>query len=93
MPSDEEVTQRVGSLPSMTGLTKQECEAPLPPFGHAFVVYRQDHCIDGRPRTVRHSSTYDTCPLPTIADNLLFMLTYSQQKPSHEVQGQLFGMS
>ena len=31
--------------------------------------------------------------LPTIADKLLFILTYLKQNPIQEVQGQLFGMS
>jgi hypothetical protein len=96
MPSDEEVTQRAGSLRSLTGLTEQEFEALLPPFEHAFVVYMQAHTIDGQPRTVRRFrcySTYDTCPLPTIADKLLFILTYLKQNTIQEVQGQLFGMS
>ena len=93
MPSDEEVTQRAGSLCSMTGLTEQEFAALLPPFEHAFVAYMQNHTIDGQPRTVRRYSPYDTCPLPTIADKLLFILTYVKQNPIQEVQGQLFGMS
>jgi DDE superfamily endonuclease len=93
MPSYEEVTQRAGSLRSMTGLTEQEFEALLPPFEHAFVAYMHDHTIDGQPRTVRRYRTYDTCPLPTIADKLLFILTYVKQNPIQEVQGQLFGMS
>ena len=53
----------------------------------------QDHTIDGQPRTSRCYSTYETCPLPTIADKLLFILTYVKQNPIQEVQGQLFGMS
>ena len=93
MPSYEEVTQRAGSLRSMTGLTEQEFQALLPPFEQAFVAYMHDHTIDGQPRTVRRYRTYDTCPLPTIADKLLFMLTYVKQNPIQEVQGQLFGMS
>jgi len=31
--------------------------------------------------------------LPTMADKLLFILTYLKQNPIQEVQGQLFGMS
>src|ERR671924_399073 len=93
MPSYEEVTQRAGSLRSMTGLTEQEFQALLPPFEQAFVAYMHDHTIDGQPRTVRRYRTSDTCPLPTIADKLLFMLTYVKQNPIQEVQGQLFGMS
>ena len=42
MPSDEEVTQRAGSLRSMTGLTEAEFAALLPHFEHALVAYMQD---------------------------------------------------
>ena len=93
MPSYEEVTQRAGSLRSMTGLTKAEFMALLPRFEQAFVDYMHDHTIDGQPRTSRRYSAYETCPLPTTADKLLFILTYLKQNPIQEVQGQLFGMS
>jgi Helix-turn-helix of DDE superfamily endonuclease len=93
MPSYEEVTQRAGSLRAMTGLTQPEFTALLPPFEHAFLAYMQEHTIDGQPRTSRRYSTYDTSPLPTMADKLLFILTYLKQNPIQEVQGQLFGMS
>lgn len=93
MPSDEDVTQRAGSLRSMTGLTEAEFTALLPHFEQALVTYMQDRTIDGQPRTSRRYSTYDTCPLPTMADKLLFILTYVKQNPIQEVQGQLFGMS
>ena len=93
MPSDEEVTPRVGNVRSMTGLTAQEFQALLPPFEQAFVADMQAHTLDGQPRTVRRYRTYDTCLLPTVADKLLFLLTYVKQHPIQEVQGQLFGMS
>jgi hypothetical protein len=93
MPSYEEVTQRAGSLRSMTGLTEAEFMALLPHFEHALVAYLQDRTIAGQPRTSRRYSTYETCPLPTMADKLLFILTYLKQHPIQEVQGQLFGMS
>jgi Helix-turn-helix of DDE superfamily endonuclease len=93
MPSYEEVTQRAGSLRSMTGLTEAEFTVLLPHFEQALVTYLQDRTIDGQPRTSRRYSTYDTCPLPTMADKLLFILTYVKQNPIQEVQGQLFGMS
>lgn len=93
MPSYEEVTQRAGSLRAMTGLTQQEFEALLPHFEHALAAYLQDRTIDGQPRTSRRYRPYDNCPLPTIADKLLFILTYVKQNPIQEVQGQLFGMS
>lgn len=93
MPSYEEVTQRAGSLRALTGLTEAEFQALLPHFEQAFVTYMHDRTIDGQPRTSRRYSTYDTCPLPTLADKLLFILTYLKQNPIQEVQGQLFGMS
>ena len=93
MPSYEDVTQRAGSLRAMTGLTEQEFTALLPHFEHALAAYLQDRTIDGQPRTSRRYSPYDNCPLPTIADKQLFILTYVKRNPIHEVQGQLFGMS
>jgi truncated hemoglobin YjbI len=93
MPSYEDVTQRAGSLRAMTGLTEQEFTALLPHFEHALAAYLQDRTIDGQPRTSRRYSTYNPCPLPTIADKLLFIRTYLKQHPLQEMQGQLFGMS
>jgi hypothetical protein len=75
MPSYEEVTQRAGSLRAMTGLTEPEFTALLPHFEHAFEAYMRDHTIDGQPRTSRRYTTYDTSPLPTLTDTLLFILT------------------
>src|SRR6266516_7031840 len=93
MPSYEDVIQRAGSLRTMTGLTEPEFTALVPHFEHALGAYLQDRTIDGQPRTSRRYSTYDNCPLPTIADKQLFILTYVKQNPIQEVQGQLFGMS
>jgi truncated hemoglobin YjbI len=89
----EEVTQRAGSLRALTGLTEAEFQALLPLFEQTLVISMHDRTIDGQPRTSRRYSTYGTCPLPTIADKLLFILTYLKQNPIQEVQGQLFGMS
>ena len=93
MPSYEDVTQRAGSLRAMTGLTEPEFTALLPHFEHALAAYLQDRTIDGQPRPSRRYSSYDNCPLPTMADKLLFILTYLKQNPIQEIQGQLFGMS
>ena len=87
MPSDEEVTQRAGSLRSMTGLTAVEFTALLPHFEQALVTDMQDRTIDGQPRTSRRYTMYDTCPLPTMADKRLFILTYVKQNPLQEVHG------
>jgi hypothetical protein len=93
MPSYEDVIIRAGSVRAMTGLTEQEFEALLPHFEHALAAYLRDRGIDGQPRTSRRYRTYENCSLPTIADKLLFILTYVKQNPNQEVQGQLFGMS
>jgi len=93
MPRDAEVTQRAGSLRALTGLTETEFQALLPPFEQAFVAYMQDRTIDRHPRMSRRYRTYGSCPLPTIADKWLFMLTSLKQHPIQAVQGQLLGMS
>ncbi len=93
MPRYAEVTQRAGSRRAMTGFTQPAFTALLPQFEHAFLAYMQAQTIDGQPRTSRRYSTYDTSPLPTMAEKLLVMLTYLTQNPIQEVQGQLFGMS
>src|SRR5215475_13338736 len=93
MPRDEEVTQRAGSLQALTGLTTAAFHALLPHVEQAFVTYMQDRTIAGQPRTSRRYSAYDRGPLPTMADKLLFILSYLRQNPIQEVQGQLFGMS
>src|SRR5262245_57155912 len=79
MPRYEEVTQRVGSVRVLTGLTEAEFQAFLPHFEQAFITYMQDRTIDGHPRTSRRYSSYDNCPLPTLEDQLLFILTYLKQ--------------
>lgn len=93
MPSYEDVRQRAGSLRAMTGLTEEEFTTLLPPFERAFAASLQNRTIDGQPRTSRRYSSYDTCPLPTMADKRLFILPDVKQHPIQEVQGQLFGMS
>jgi hypothetical protein len=93
MPSYEELIPRAGSLRAMTGFTQQEVTALLPHFEHAFLASMADRTMDGHPRTSRRYSTYETSPLPTMADKWLFILTSMKQHPLQEVQGQLFGMS
>jgi hypothetical protein len=87
MPRYEEVTQRAGSLGSLTGLTEAEFQALLPHFEQAFVTHMHARTIDGQPRMSRRYTTYESCPLRTTADKLLFILTYLKQNPIQEVQG------
>ena len=49
-------------------------------------------CLDGPPRTARRFSVYQTCPLPTPEDRLVFILTYVKTYALQVVQGRLFGM-
>jgi hypothetical protein len=53
MPSDEEVTQRAGSLGAMTGLTATAFQALLPHFEQAFETYMGTRTLAGQPRTSR----------------------------------------
>jgi hypothetical protein len=93
MPSDEEVTQRAGSLRALPGLTAGELQALRPHGAPACMTSRQDRTSDGQPRTSRRYRPDDTCPLPTGADTRRFMLTSVNQHPSQEVQGQRLGRS
>jgi hypothetical protein len=77
----------------MTGFTEQEVTALPPHFEPACVASREDHTLDGQPRTSRRDRTDDTCPVPTRADRLLFMLPSVTQHPIQAVQGPLLGMS
>jgi hypothetical protein len=77
----------------MTGVTDTEFQALLPHFEQAFETYMGSRTIDGQPRTSRRYSPYVSCPLPTMADKLLFILSYVKHNPIQELQGQLFGMS
>jgi hypothetical protein len=58
MPSDEEVTQRAGSLQALTGFTERACTVLRPPFEPALAGYRQDRSIAGLPRPSRRYRPY-----------------------------------
>jgi hypothetical protein len=77
----------------MTGLTDVEFKALLAHFEPAFVGSMQARTLDGQPRTSRRYTTDDTCPLPTTADTLRFILTDVTQHPIQAVHGQLLGLS
>src|SRR3984893_8542966 len=48
--------------------------------------------MDGKPRTARRFTVYQTCPLPTPEDRLLFILVYLKTYTLQVVHGRLFGM-
>jgi hypothetical protein len=76
----------------LTSLTVDELQPLVPPFKAAFQAPRAHWRLDGRPRTVRRSTTYHNCPLPTPDDRLLCILVYLKTYPLQVVHGRLFGM-
>jgi len=64
----------------------------VPPFEAAFHARMAAWRMDGKPRTARRFTVYQTCPLPTPEDRLLFILTYLKTYALQVVHGRLFGM-
>jgi hypothetical protein len=64
----------------------------LPAFEAAFLQRMRAYTLDGLPRLNRRYVPYKTSPLPTIEDNLLFILVPIKHNLTQEVHGQLFGM-
>src|SRR5262244_561931 len=75
-----------------TSVTLDEFQQLVLPFEAAFQAHMAVWRLDGKPRTARHFSVYQTCPLPTPEDRLLFILAYVQTYSLQVVQGRLFGM-
>src|SRR4051812_26116903 len=75
-----------------TSLTLEEFECLLPAFEAAFLAHMADWCLDGKPRTARRFSVYQTGPLGAPEDRLLFLLTYLKTYSLQVVQGRMFGM-
>ena len=76
----------------LTSVTLDEFRRLVPPFEAAFQAHMAQWRFDGKPRTARRYTTYQTCPLPTPEDRLLFILAYLKTYPLQVVQGRLFGM-
>ncbi len=75
-----------------TSVTLDEFQQLIPPFEAAFQARMAAWRLDGQPRTARRFAVYQTCPLPTPEDRLLFILAYIKTYPLQVVQGRLFGM-
>src|ERR1700730_7808059 len=75
-----------------TSVTLDEFEQLVPPFEDAFQAHMAAWRMDGKPRTARRFTVYQTCPLPTPEDRLLFILVYLKTYTLQVVQGRLFGM-
>jgi DDE superfamily endonuclease len=75
-----------------TSLTLDEFQQLVPPFETAFHARMAAWRLDGKPRTARRFTVYQTCPLPTPEDRLLFILTSLKTYALQVVHGRLFGM-
>src|SRR5713226_8298881 len=75
-----------------TSVTLDEFQQLVPPFEAAFHARMAAWRLDGQPRTARRFTVYQTCPLPTPEDRLLFLLAYVKTYSLQVVQGRLFSM-
>jgi hypothetical protein len=87
-----DVASRPTEFLDFTSLTLEEFQRLLPPFDAAFQAHMAVWRFDGTPRTTRRFTVYKTCPLPTPADRLFFLLTYLKTYALQVVHGRLFGM-
>ncbi len=87
-----ELQSRPMKFLDFTSVTLDEFQQLIPPFEAAFHARMAAWRLDGKPRTARRFSVYQTCPLPTPEDRLLFILVYLKTYALQVVQGRLFGM-
>jgi len=87
-----DVQERPTEFLDLTSLTRDEFQQLVPPFEAAFQAHMAAWRLDGKPRTARRFSVYQTCPFPTPEARLLFILAYVKTYSLQVVQGRLFGM-
>ena len=87
-----ELQSRPMEFLDFTSVTLDEFQQLVPPFETAFQCHMTAWRMDGKPRTARRFTVYQTCPLLTPEDRLLFILTYVKTYTLQVVQGRLFGM-
>src|SRR6266478_5117584 len=87
-----ELQSRPMEFLDFTSVTLDEFQQLVPPFEAAFHAHMAAWRMDGQPRTARRFTVYQTCPLPTPEDRLLFILTYVKTYSLQVVQGRLFSM-
>ena len=87
-----DVQDRPTEFLDFTSVTLDEFQQLVPPFEAAFQAHMAAWRLDGKPRTARRFSAYQTCPLPTPEERLLFILAYVKTYSLQVVQGRLFGM-
>lgn len=77
---------------ALTGYTREEFENLLSYFKKTLDEELKTKTLTGKPRMKRKHSEYKNSPLPTAADNLLFILIYLKQGMTQEVLASQFGM-
>ena len=87
-----ELQSRPMEFLDFTSVTLDEFQQLVPPFEAAFHARMAAWRLDGQPRTARRFTVYQTCPLPTPEDRLLFLLAYVKTYSLQVVQGRLFSM-
>ena len=87
-----ELQSRPMEFLDFTRVTLDEFQQLVPPFEGAFQARMAAWRLDGQLRTARRFTVYQTCPLPTPEDRLLFILTYIKTYLLQVVQGCLVGM-
>jgi hypothetical protein len=75
-----------------TGSTLEEFAALLPIFSDCFLAQMQELTLAGTPRQKLYVS-YQNCPLPTLADKLLFILRYLRKATTQDIFGAVFDMA
>src|SRR4249920_3266572 len=87
-----ELQSRPMEFLDLTSVTLDEFQQLVPPFETAFHARMAAWRFDGKPRTARRFTVYNSCPLPTPEDRLLFILVSLKTYTLQVVQGRLFGM-
>ena len=77
---------------ALTGYTVAEFDALLPAFTACFTAKMRTTTLAGNPRQ-RPYVSYRNCPLPTLADKLLFILTYLRKATTQDIFGCVFAMA
>src|SRR6059036_2534632 len=89
----QDIKSKAYRILDLTSLTVEEFEQLVEPFDAAFVRHMRDWTMEGKPRTGRRYSQYESCPLPAPEDRLLFILSYLKVAALQVAHGALFGMS
>ena len=77
---------------ALTGYTVAEFDALLPAFSDRFEAQMRSTTLAGKPRQ-RPYVSYRNCPLPTMANKLLFILMYLRKATTQDLFGELFDMA